>query len=655
MPAPVAGVDGAWGCPHCCNVNFKVRMVCNRCQTPRPQSSAEPAQHLAQVPPQPQNGSFQKGPVAGVDGNWACPQCQNVNFPGRTACNRCQAPKPAPTFTPQPTYAKGVGKGGPVAGVDGNWECPLCRNVNYRMREVCNKCQAAKPAENLYSEAAEAELIAQLQQPAPMVRSAPPRGSPPVAGVDGNWECATCTNVNLHWRQVCNLCQQPKPAEAFMDDLGLAAQLSQPAPAIANTPRRGPPQPGVDGNWSCPLCQNVNFGIRTACNKCQAPKPAETPPASTANDYAGYLSPAPTEVAPPRKGPQAGVDGNWACPYCKNVNFAYRTACNKCGASKPEESPQASSAPISEDEYYFQQLLDSTPVEASAPELTPEVSSQAQAPKRGPQVGVDGNWACPQCGNVNYAGRVVCNLCQTPKPDASPQAQWQPPQAPPQAPRRQAPQAGVDGNWACPRCQNVNFPMRMECNRCGEPKPAEGTLSSDDFAGYLSPKPTTPSAPQKGPPQVGVDGNWACLQCQNVNLGYRMVCNRCQTPKPSAPAPTQAAGPPQAGVDGNWACPQCQNVNFAYRMVCNRCQAPKPSAPAPTQPARRSYGGPVAGVDGNWQCLKCRNVNYAMRDTCNRCQEPKPPEYLLSDDDLFNHLSQPGPTMDGPPAKRPRF
>mmetsp|Transcript_72541 Transcript_72541/g.120094 ORF Transcript_72541/g.120094 Transcript_72541/m.120094 type:complete len:91 (-) Transcript_72541:120-392(-) len=90
-------------------------------------------------------------------------------------------------------------------------------------------------------------------------------------------------------------------------------------------------------------------------------------------------------------------------------------------------------------------------------------------------------------------------------------------------------------------------------------------------------------------------------------------------------------------------------------MVCNRCQTPKPSAPAPTQPARRSYGGPVAGVDGNWQCLKCRNVNYAMRDTCNRCQEPKPPEYLLSDDDLFNHLSQPGPTMDGPPAKRPRF
>eukprot|EP00443_Scrippsiella_acuminata_P075472 CAMPEP_0115420554 /NCGR_PEP_ID=MMETSP0271-20121206/25788_1 /TAXON_ID=71861 /ORGANISM="Scrippsiella trochoidea, Strain CCMP3099" /LENGTH=61 /DNA_ID=CAMNT_0002845153 /DNA_START=52 /DNA_END=233 /DNA_ORIENTATION=- len=36
MPAPVAGVDGAWACTSCSNVNFATREVCNRCQAPKP-------------------------------------------------------------------------------------------------------------------------------------------------------------------------------------------------------------------------------------------------------------------------------------------------------------------------------------------------------------------------------------------------------------------------------------------------------------------------------------------------------------------------------------------------------------------------------------------------------------------------------------------
>merc|ERR1712100_233872 len=86
------------------NVNFAVREACNRCQEPKPQGDyglapayAPQAYAPAYAPaPQQNAGGGGKAPVAGVDGNWACPQCQNVNFAVREVCNRCQAPKPAP-------------------------------------------------------------------------------------------------------------------------------------------------------------------------------------------------------------------------------------------------------------------------------------------------------------------------------------------------------------------------------------------------------------------------------------------------------------------------------------------------------------------------------------------------------------------------------
>merc|ERR1711972_1048289 len=96
--------------------------------------------------------------------------------------------------------------------------------------------------------------------------------------------------------------------------------------------------------------------------------------------------------------------------------------------------------------------------------LQPVPSTSASASEEGwPTSSRDGNWACPQCNNVNYAIRLSCNRCNAPKPEERP------------VPRRsgRAPVAGVDGNWACPVCRNVNFATRSTCNRCGEAKPEE--------------------------------------------------------------------------------------------------------------------------------------------------------------------------------------
>jgi len=169
-------------------VNYAMREACNRCQTPKPEQQPGPIRI--------QFGG--KGaPIAGVDGNWSCPQCQNVNYAMRAACNVCQMPKPEQQ--PGPIRIQVGGKGAPVAGVDGNWACPQCRNVNYAMREACNRCQTPKPE----------------QQPGPIrpLGATGLPGSAPVAGVAGNWACPQCHNVNYAIREECNRCSFPKPDE----------------------------------------------------------------------------------------------------------------------------------------------------------------------------------------------------------------------------------------------------------------------------------------------------------------------------------------------------------------------------------------------------------------------------------------------------------
>eukprot|EP00434_Breviolum_minutum_P011700 symbB.v1.2.010321.t1/scaffold671.1/size323421/2 len=373
MGKPVAGVDGAWQCPGCQNVNFASREQCNRCALPKPSFES----------PHP---SKRGPPVAGLDGNWSCEACGNVNFQFRDTCNRCANPKP---------YVQPAGQK-PIAGINGNWECEACGNVNFPHRDRCNRCSTPKqPAIGM--------------APAAMATAAPQSKGPPQAGVDGNWTCSACGNVNFAKRDRCNRCSAPKPLDV-VEEYGMTPPL---VTSIGFT-HRGPPVAGVDGNWACPQCQNINFAHRSSCNRCGFAKPEE------------------------RRGsrPVAGVNGNWACLACGNVNFPARTHCNLCGAVKPNENVE------------FEGMVNQVKEEYHSP--APAGKGKGKAPV----VGVDGNWLCVQCENVNYGIRLSCNRCGASKPL-----------------KRKAPTAGENGNWQCLHCGNVNFPNRTECNRCGQPKP----------------------------------------------------------------------------------------------------------------------------------------------------------------------------------------
>ena len=78
--------------------------------------------------------------------------------------------------------------------------------------------------------------------------------------------------------------------------------------------------------WECEKCNNFNFETRNICNRCELPKcPKSLEQIKIENEQKSLER---------KKQPLIEREGDWKCPKCHNLNFAFRNSCNKCKISK---------------------------------------------------------------------------------------------------------------------------------------------------------------------------------------------------------------------------------------------------------------------------------------------------------------------------------
>lgn len=228
-------------------------------------------------------------------GDWTCPSCGANVFASKIACYQCRTPRPESAGPVRPPPK--------VARRPGDWTCPKCEATCFASKNVCFRCQMPRP--NHLRGMMEHENMR-----------------------PGDWTCPSCRSHCYASRTSCFRCGTPKMMMGGM--MGGGMYGGGPFGGMygggmygGGMPQFPPPRSQHNnvrpGDWTCPSCQSNCFASRSACFRCQTPKPSHLGPAIDTRH---------SNVRP----------GDWTCPECKANCYASRTRCFRCQAPKPEDA-----------------------------------------------------------------------------------------------------------------------------------------------------------------------------------------------------------------------------------------------------------------------------------------------------------------------------
>ena len=176
---------------------------------------------------------------------------------------------------------------------------------------------------------------------------------------------------------------------------------------------------------------------------------------------------APTEEATTHGGSSSSVSGpNWVCPNCKLVVYGRRAQCFKCKTAKPATNQvNGTAAPAV--------MTGTSPRAASG---GASGSGGTHLYPRKPKDGDvrDGDWICTGCKGHNFASKIACFTCRTPRPPGYVI------DVPDVASGEAAKADRKPGDWTCPKCNENVFAKRNRCYKCSTSKPKNLSNAHED-------------------------------------------------------------------------------------------------------------------------------------------------------------------------------
>ena len=79
--------------------------------------------------------------------------------------------------------------------------------------------------------------------------------------------------------------------------------------------------------------------------------------------------------------------------------------------------------------------------------------------------------------------------------------------------------------WQCSKCNNFNFESRIKCNRCSELKSPKTLIQIKKETEEKN------LGDKKKKILIEKKGDWQCPKCHNLNFAFRKECNRCHLSK----------------------------------------------------------------------------------------------------------------------------